>query len=245
MKKDRRGINSLMIIITMTILTFTIMFTPICVKTIGDNYLNDLITNQVSDIIIDQNRNINFKQLTNIQNKIKNSKALYQYNKANFSYTINNLNTKLSFKTNNDFIDYLQEVIYQEIKLNLDQETINNCLKDKQLYMIINNKLANYPIIKIIYKIIESIIFKIFLLFIILYNIYLLYRNNVNYKLLMGMIFICQGIINYIILGLIEISKTFISNLINIQINTIFIDGYIIVSMICLLLGIILIYKTA
>lgn len=245
MKKDRRGINSLIIIITMTILTFTLMFTPICVHTIGDNYLNDLITNQVSDMIIDQNTSINYKQLTNIQNKIKNSKALYQYNKANFSYTINNLNTKLSFKTNDNFINYLQEVIYKEIQLNIDQEIINNCLKDKQLYMIINNKLANYPIIKIIYKIIESIIFKMFLLLIILYNIFLLYKNNIDYKLLMGMIFICQGIINYIILGLIEISKTFISNLINIQINVIFVDSYIIVSMICLLLGIILIYKTA
>lgn len=245
MKKEKRGKNSLMIIITMTILTFTLMFTPICVNTIGDNYLNDLITNQVSDMIIDQNTNIDFKQLTNIQNKIKNSKYLYKYNKANFVYTINNLNTELSFQRNDNFINYLQQVINNELNINIDQEIINNCLKDKQLYLVINNKLANYSIIKIIYKIIESIIFKIFLLIIILYNIYLIYKNNVDYKLLIGMIFICQGIINYIILGLIEISKTFVSNLINIPINVIFIDSYIIVSMIYLLLGIIVIYKTA
>ena len=71
MQKKRQLKTCIVAIALMCLLTISMTFQTICVKTISDNYINSLIVNQIIDLIIDEETDANFQQINQLQNKIK------------------------------------------------------------------------------------------------------------------------------------------------------------------------------
>ena len=84
MQKKRQLKTCIVVVVLMCLLTISMTFQTICVKTISDNYINSLIVNQIIDLIIDKETDANFQQINQLQNKIKKSDALYQLNRYAF-----------------------------------------------------------------------------------------------------------------------------------------------------------------
>ena len=60
MQKKRQLKTCIVAIALMCLLTISMTFQTICVKTISDNYINSLIVNQIIDLIIDEETDANF-----------------------------------------------------------------------------------------------------------------------------------------------------------------------------------------
>ena len=56
MQKKRQLKTCIVAIALMCLLTISMTFQTICVKTISDNYINSLIVNQIIDLIIDEEK---------------------------------------------------------------------------------------------------------------------------------------------------------------------------------------------
>ena len=92
MKKKRPILLCSLTIVLMCLLTISSTFQTICVKTLGNNYLDALTINQIVDLVIDQDENIQFKQLQQLQIDLKMNKELYNFNCYAFDYTIRHIN---------------------------------------------------------------------------------------------------------------------------------------------------------
>ena len=92
MQKKRQLKTCIVVVVLMCLLTISMTFQTICVKTISDNYINSLIVNQIIDLIIDEETDANFQQINQLQNKIKKSDALYQLNRYAFDQSMRNTN---------------------------------------------------------------------------------------------------------------------------------------------------------
>ena len=92
MQKKRQLKTCIVVVVLMCLLTISMTFQTICVKTISDNYINSLIVNQIIDLIIDEETDANFQQINQLQNKIKKSDALYQLNRYSFDQSMRNTN---------------------------------------------------------------------------------------------------------------------------------------------------------
>ena len=103
MQKKRQLKTCIVVVVLMCLLTVSMTFQTICVKTISDNYINSLIVNQIIDLIIDEETDANFQQINQLQNKIKKSDALYQLNRYAFDQSMRNTN-KNKIKLNGDEI---------------------------------------------------------------------------------------------------------------------------------------------
>ena len=67
MQKKRQLKTCIVAIALMCLLTISMTFQTICVKTISDNYINSLIVNQIIDLIIDEETDANFQQINQLQ----------------------------------------------------------------------------------------------------------------------------------------------------------------------------------
>ena len=103
MQKKRQLKTCIVVVVLMCLLTISMTFQTICVKTISDNYINSLIVNQIIDLIIDEETDANSQQINQLQNKIKKSDALYQLNRYAFDQSMRNTN-KNKIKLNGDEI---------------------------------------------------------------------------------------------------------------------------------------------
>ena len=222
MQKKRQLKTCIVVVVLMCLLTVSMTFQTICVKTISDNYINSLIVNQIIDLIIDEETDANFQQINQLQNKIKKSDALYQLNRYAFDQSMRNTNKnkiKLDQKELQKFSTSCKKMIKDELNISIEEKQIMNILKQNQFWnkMIhrMKNKLSYFSkIFVFIYSIMQSIVFSIVLL--------------------------VKGLIDYMMIGLIEISKSFYIKMLNIPISSISIDSYLIVAMVSLMIGMIL-----
>ena len=118
MKKKRPILLCSLTIVLMCLLTISSTFQTICVKTLGNNYLDALTINQIVDLVIDQDENIQFKQLQQLQIDLKMNKELYNFNCYAFDYTIRHINDEkiqLDQKKINQFSKSCYTIIFKMI----------------------------------------------------------------------------------------------------------------------------------
>lgn len=249
MQKKRQLKTCIVVVVLMCLLTISMTFQTICVKTISDNYINSLIVNQIIDLIIDEETDANFQQINQLQNKIKKSDALYQLNRYSFDQSMRNTNKnkiKLDQKELQKFSTSCKKMIKDELNISIEEKQIMNILKQNQFWnkMIhrMKNKLSSFSkIFVFIYSIMQSIFFRIIILLWILLCFFRLYNlNKSGFSLVFSIVLLVKGVIDYMMIGLIEISKSFYIKMLNIPISSISIDSYLIVAMVSLMIGMIL-----
>ena len=226
MQKKRQLKTCIVVVVLMCLLTVSMTFQTICVKTISDNYINSLIVNQIIDLIIDEETDANFQQINQLQNKIKKSDALYQLNRYAFDQSMRNTNKnkiKLDQKELQKFSTSCKKMIKDELNISIEEKQIMNILKQNQ------------------FSIMQSIFFRIIILLWILLCFFRLYNlNKSGFSLVFSIVLLVKGLIDYMMIGLIEISKSFYIKMLNIPISSISIDSYLIVAMVSLMIGMIL-----
>lgn len=249
MQKKRQLKTCIVVVVLMCLLTISMTFQTICVKTISDNYINSLIVNQIIDLIIDEETDANFQQINQLQNKIKKSDALYQLNRYAFDQSMRNTNKnkiKLDQKELQKFSTSCKKMIKDELNISIEEKQIMNILKQNQFWnkMIhrMKNKLSSFSkIFVFIYSIMQSIFFRIIILLWILLCFFRLYNlNKSGFSLAFSIVLLVKALIDYMMIGLIEISKSFYIKMLNIPISSISIDSYLIVAMVSLMIGMIL-----
>ena len=249
MQKKRQLKTCIVVVVLMCLLTISMTFQTICVKTIRDNYINSLIVNQIIDLIIDEETDANFQQINQLQNKIKKSDALYQLNRYAFDQSMRNTNKnkiKLDQKELQKFSTSCKKMIKDELNISIEEKQIMNILKQNQFWnkMIhrMKNKLSSFSkIFVFIYSIMQSIFFRIIILLWILLCFFRLYNlNKSSFSLAFSIVLLVKALIDYMMIGLIEISKSFYIKMLNIPISSISIDSYLIVAMVSLMIGMIL-----
>ena len=249
MQKKRQLKTCIVVVVLMCLLTISMTFQTICVKTIIDNYINSLIVNQIIDLIIDEETDANFQQINQLQNKIKKSDALYQLNRYAFDQSMRNTNKnkiKLDQKELQKFSTSCKKMIKDELNISIEEKQIMNILKQNQFWnkMIhrMKNKLSSFSkIFVFIYSIMQSIFFRIIILLWILLCFFRLYNlNKSSFSLAFSIVILVKALIDYMMIGLIEISKSFYIKMLNIPISSISIDSYLIVAMVSLMIGMIL-----
>lgn len=249
MQKKRHIRTCIVTVILMCLLTISMTFQTICVKTISDNYINSLIVNQIIDLIIDEETDANFQQINQLQNKIKKSDYLYQLNKYAFDQSIRNINQSKIHLSQNElqkFSKSCKQMIKEEMNISIEEEQIINILEQNQFWnkMIrrMKNKLSSFSkIFVIIYSIMQSIVFRmIILLWILVCFLRLYILNKQSFSFVFSIILLVKALIDYTMIGLIEISKSFYIKMLNIPISSISIDSYLIVAMVSLMLGMII-----
>ena len=223
MQKKRQLKTCIVVVVLMCLLTISMTFQTICVKTISDNYINSLIVNQIIDLIIDEEPSANFQQINQLQNKIK-----------------------LDQKELQKFSTSCKKMIKDELNISIEEKQIMNILKQNQFWnkMIhrMKNKLSSFSkIFVFIYSIMQSIFFRIIILLWILLCFFRLYNlNKSGFSLVFSIVLLVKALIDYMMIGLIEISKSFYIKMLNIPISSISIDSYLIVAMVSLMIGMIL-----
>ena len=223
MQKKRQLKTCIVVVVLMCLLTISMTFQTICVKTISDNYINSLIVNQIIDLIIDEETDANFQQINQLQNKIK-----------------------LDQKELQKFSTSCKKMIKDELNISIEEKQIMNILKQNQFWnkMIhrMKNKLSSFSkIFVFIYSIMQSIFFRIIILLWILLCFFRLYNlNKSGFSLVFPIVLLVKALIDYMMIGLIEISKSFYIKMLNIPISSISIDSYLIVAMVSLMIGMIL-----
>ena len=223
MQKKRQLKTCIVVVVLMCLLTISMTFQTICVKTISDNYINSLIVNQIIDLIIDEETDANFQQINQLQNKIK-----------------------LDQKELQKFSTSCKKMIKDELNISIEEKQIMNILKQNQFWnkMIhrMKNKLSSFSkIFVFIYSIMQSIFFRIIILLWILLCFFRLYNlNKSSFSLVFSIVLLVKALIDYMMIGLIEISKSFYIKMLNIPISSISIDSYLIVAMVSLMIGMIL-----
>ena len=256
MQKKRQLKTCIVVVVLMCLLTISMTFQTICVKTISDNYINSLIVNQIIDLIIDEETDANFQQINQLQNKIKKSDALYQLNRYAFDQSMRNTNKnkiKLDQKELQKFSTSCKKMIKDELNISIEEKQIMNILKQNQFWnkMIhrMKNKLSSFSkIFVFIYSIMQSIFFRIIILLWILLCFFRLYNLNKSgfstlfncFSLVFSIVLLVKALIDYMMIGSIEISKSFYIKMLNIPISSISIDSYLIVAMVSLMIGMIL-----
>ena len=249
MQKKRQLKTCIVVVVLMCLLTISMTFQTICVKPISDNYINSLIVNQIIDLIIDEETDANFQQINQLQNKIKKSDALYQLNRYAFDQSMRNTNKnkiKLDQKELQKFSTSCKKMIKDELNISIEEKQIMNILKQNQFWnkMIhrMKNKLSSFSkIFVFIYSIMQSIFFRIIILLWILLCFFRLYNlNKSSFSLAFSIVLLVKALIDYMMIGLIEISKSFYIKMLNIPISSISIDSYLIVAMVSLMIGMIL-----
>ena len=249
MQKKRQLKTCIVVVVLMCLLTISMTFQTIYVKTISDNYINSLIVNQIIDLIIDEETDANFQQINQLQNKIKKSDALYQLNRYAFDQSMRNTNKnkiKLDQKELQKFSTSCKKMIKDELNISIEEKQIMNILKQNQFWnkMIhrMKNKLSSFSkIFVFIYSIMQSIFFRIIILLWILLCFFRLYNlNKSSFSLAFSIVLLVKALIDYMMIGLIEISKSFYIKMLNIPISSISIDSYLIVAMVSLMIGMIL-----
>ena len=134
MQKKRQLKTCIVVVVLMCLLTVSMTFQTICVKTISDNYINSLIVNQIIDLIIDEETDANFQQINQLQNKIKKGDALYQLNRYSFDQSMRNTNKnkiKLDQKELQKFSTSCKKMIKDELNISIEEKQIMNILKDE------------------------------------------------------------------------------------------------------------------
>lgn len=168
MQKKRQLKTCIVVVVLMCLLTISMTFQTICVKTISDNYINSLIVNQIIDLIIDEETDANFQQINQLQNKIKKSDALYQLNRYAFDQSMRNTNKnkiKLDQKELQKFSTSCKKMIKDELNISIEEKQIMNILKQNQFWnkMIhrMKNKLSSFSkIFVFIYSIMQASVYK-------------------------------------------------------------------------------------
>ena len=243
MQKKRQLKTCIVVVVLMCLLTISMTFQ------ISDNYINSLIVNQIIDLIIDEETDANFQQINQLQNKIKKSDALYQLNRYAFDQSMRNTNKnkiKLDQKELQKFSTSCKKMIKDELNISIEEKQIMNILKQNQFWnkMIhrMKNKLSSFSkIFVFIYSIMQSIFFRIIILLWILLCFFRLYNlNKSSFSLAFSIVLLVKALIDYMMIGLIEISKSFYIKMLNIPISSISIDSYLIVAMVSLMIGMIL-----
>ena len=232
MQKKRQLKTCIVVVVLMCLLTISMTFQKICVKTISDNYINSLIVNQIIDLIIDEETDANFQQINQLQNKIKKSDALYQLNRYAFDQSMRNTNKnkiKLDQKELQKFSTSCKKMIKDELNISIEEKQIMNILKQNQFWNKMIHRMKN----KLFFRII--ILLWILLCFFRLYNL-----NKSSFSLAFSIVLLVKALIDYMMIGLIEISKSFYIKMLNIPISSISIDSYLIVAMVSLMIGMIL-----
>ena len=220
MQKKRQLKTCIVVVVLMCLLTISMTFQTICVKTISDNYINSLIVNQIIDLIIDEETDANFKQINQLQNKIKKSDALYQLNRYAFDQSMRNTNKnkiELDQKELQKFSTSCKKMIKDELNISIEEKQIMNILKQNQFWNKMIHRMKNK------------------LSFFRLYNL-----NKLGFSLVFSIVLLVKALIDYMMIGLIEISKSFYIKMLNIPISSISIDSYLIVAMVSLMIGMIL-----
>lgn len=137
-------------------------------------------------------------------------------------------------------------MIKEEMNISIKEKQIIDILKQNQFWnkMIhrMKNKLSSFSkIFVIIYAIMQSIIFRMIILLCILLCFLRLYiLNKQSFSFIFSIILLIKSLIDYTMIGLIEISKSFYIKMLNIPISSISIDSYLIVAMVSLILGMII-----
>lgn len=153
---------------------------------------------------------------------------------------------KLDQKELQKFSTSCKKMIKDELNISIEEKQIMNILKQNQFWnkMIhrMKNKLSSFSkIFVFIYSIMQSIFFRIIILLWILLCFFRLYNlNKSGFSLVFSIVLLVKGLIDYMMIGLIEISKSFYIKMLNIPISSISIDSYLIVAMVSLMIGMIL-----
>ena len=139
-----------------------------------------------------------------------------------------------------------KKMIKDELNISIEEKQIMNILKQNQFWnkMIhrMKNKLSSFSkIFVFIYSIMQSIFFRIIILLWILLCLFRLYNlNKSGFSLVFSIVLLVKALIDYMMIGLIEISKSFYIKMLNIHISSISFDSYLIVAMVSLMIGMIL-----
>lgn len=249
MRRKKYLKTCILAIALMCLLTISMTFQTMCVKTISDNYINSLVVNQIIDLIIDEETDANFQQINHLQNKIKKSKALYQLNKYAFDQSIRNIQQDKIYLDSNElhqFSKSCKKMIKDELNITIEEKQIITILKQNQFWnkMIhrMKNKLNSFSKVFIfIYEMMQSMLFRFILLDLIglcFFRMYIL--NKKDFSFILSVTLIIKSLIDYLMIGLIEISKSFYIKMLNIPITFISIDSYLIVAMLTLMVGMII-----
>ena len=246
MKKKRPILLCSLTIVLMCLLTISSTFQTICVKTLGDNYLDALTINQIVDLVIDQDENIQFKQLQQLQIDLKMNKELYNFNCYAFDYTIRHINDEkiqLDQKKINQFSKSCYTIIKENHDTNVKVSDISKIVKENQFWKKLTHsmkkKMKSFSQAFIfIYSMVESLIFKmilILLILVVLRKIYALYKKA--FSLFLTVIFIVKSLVDYLMILSIELSKTFYIKMLNIPITSIETSSYLLIATLCLTVG--------
>lgn len=229
----------------------------ICVNTLSDVNINPNIANRIDDIVFDNFTGLTNQQLLNIQEDIKNSKALYKINGYYFDQAVNYILNDKKIETNQEnmdaFIDEVISIIESHINQELSQESrqamisqIQEKINFKNIYISVVDGLKSSLSVKgklmiRIYQMMTSLIFKMILVVIligVLYELSKFSEHRLFFMIVAG-IFIMASLMDYLIVLVINQLSSFLSIRLIGQSMTIQLDRLFIAAIIYLSLGLI------
>lgn len=256
----KRKITTIIVIgCVMWICLFSLTFClkRICIKTISENYMNTVVTNQIIDFVIDNYTGLTNEQLKSLQRDIVHSDSLYHFNELIFDEIVYHSvsdDFEIDQKIIHQFSQSCIELIENNLKTHLSnkqEEHIQDMIKEDLLMnrfsKNMNQQLQKAPFFKILYGFCDSVKCKVLIFIIILCHIlYLIKKNRQFIWFDLFLIFLLSSLMNYLFLLFIHIATPVLAHLLNMQSLTIVCQDVLYCAMILLtgsLLSLFYMYK--
>lgn len=251
MKKKKTTIAIISCIFFVCLFSLSFCLKRICVKTISENYMNTVITNQIIDFVIDNYTGLTNEQLKSLQKDIINSDSLYHFNESIFDEMVYS-SLEDDFQINDDMISQFSNCCIELIENHFDTQ-----LKEKQKIKIknmveedlLNNRLTKnmYHILQkaslftVLYRLCDSMISKMLIFILIIWHLVYLFKNHRELFLLdIFIILLCSSLMHYVFLFFMNLITPLLAHLLNLQSLTICGDDILYGAMILLVMSLFL-----
>lgn len=245
-------IVSIVAAILVCLLSVSLTFKTICVKTISDNYMNISITNQIIDFVIDHYTDITNQQLKSLQNDLVDSHELYRFNEQAFDQAVYNIEKQDTFYIDDETVENFTITCIELIEKNLnrtlsssEQQEIADLLENDSLwsrfFQNLNEKISSKSFFIKIYIFSNTYLFKIILMIFILGLIVLIMKEE--RELMMVYFFVIamlSSLLNYLLLGVVYLLTPLFASLLNIESLVIPTDPILYIAMSLLILSLVL-----
>lgn len=229
--------------ILICLLSVFLTFKTICVKTISNNYMNITITNQIIDFVIDNYTDIKNEQLKALQNDLVDSQELYYFNKQAFDLAIHDIKNQNDFQIDDQTIYNFSMTCIELIEKNLDrkldnqeQQKIKSLLEKESLWtrfsQNLSRKMTSQSSIVILYILADQWIIKIVLVILILGGFVYILKKGKDLKVICFlMITLLAGLLNYLLLMIVNLLTPLLTNLLNLESLVIVMDPLLYIAM--------------
>ena len=238
--------------ILICLLSIFLTFKTICVKTISDNYMNIIITNQIIDFVIDNYTDIKNEQLKALQNDLVDSKELYHFNEQAFDLAIHDIKNQSDFKIDDETINNFSITCIELIEKNLDrelnsheQQKIKSLLEKDSLWgrftQNLNNKINRQSLFIKLYSLSNMWILKIVLIMFILCGLIYIFIKGKDFKVVYFLIMtLLASLLNYLLLIAVNLLTPLMANLLNLESLVIAMDSILYIAMSLLIVSLLL-----